>query len=203
MFRRALAFAACLSGCTPLAAEAAGFGNEFLAHVVGRLFRQGESFACFSRQYDAAHLAAHPRQRATFVKALVDAHFVEPWAPNGYKGYMYQVSLAFRFRDRAETLTGVAECGDGKPKDSLRDGAVCAMVGGTTAHLAVEGENVLVIRIPGGADLWAPGPKEQRHDTVNNPFGPDDEAFRLQRTHLGQCDDLAFDRQKPLRPHER
>lgn len=202
MLRRALVLAACLPGFAPSATQAAGFGNEFLAHVVGRLFRHGESFACFSRRYDAGRLAAHPRQQVIFVKALIDAHFMEPWAPNGYRGYMYQVSLAFRFRDRAETLTGVAECGDGKPKDSLRGGAVCAMVGGTTAHLSLERDNVLVMRIPGGADLWAPGPKEQRHDTVKNPFGPDDVVFRLTRADLKQCEELAFDRQKPLRPHE-
>ena len=101
-----------------------------------------------------------------------------------------------------ETLTGVAECGDGKPKDLLRGGAVCAIVGGTTSHLALHGNNVLVMRIPGGADLWAPGPKERRHDTVKNPFGSDDVELRLARTDLKQCEDLAFDRQKPLRQHE-
>ena len=101
-----------------------------------------------------------------------------------------------------ETLTGVAECGDGKPRDSLRGGAVCAIVGGTASHLALHGNNVLVMRIPGGADLWAPGPKETRHDTVKNPFGSDDEEMRLARTDLKQCEDLAFDQQKPLRQHE-
>ena len=91
---------------------------------------------------------------------------------------------------------------DGKPKDSLRGGAVCAIVGGTTSHLALHGNNVLVMRIPGGADLWAPGPKEKRHDTIKNPFGSDDVELRLARTDLKQCEDLAFDRQKPLRQHE-
>jgi len=48
--------------------------------------------------------------------------------------YMYQVTLAFKFRDRNETLTGVAECGDGKPNDSLRSGANCAGPGDAGAH---------------------------------------------------------------------
>jgi hypothetical protein len=56
--------------------------------------------------------------------------------------------------------------------------------------------------VPGGADLWMPGPVAKPHDTVNNPFGPDDRVFRLIRTDLKQCEDLAFDNQKPLRPHE-
>lgn len=183
-------------------AAAASSGNEFLAHVVGHLYSQGESFACFTRHYDSAHLAAHPRQQVIFAKALVDAHFRESSLPGGGTGYMYQVSLAFRFRGREETLTGVAECGDGTPKDSLLGGAVCAGPGKNASHLALEGDTVLVMRIPAGGDLWAPGPIDKRHDAVKNPFGPDDTEFRLVRTGLKQCEDLAFDRQKPLRPHE-
>jgi hypothetical protein len=116
---------------------------------------------------------------------------------------MYQVSLAFRFRGREETLTGVAECGDGTPKDSLLGGAVCAGPGEKASHLALNGDRVLVMRIPAGVDLWAPGPIDQRHDTVKNPFGADDTEFRLVRTGLKQCEDLAFDRQKPLPPTSR
>ncbi len=203
MLRRILTIAAFLTGFAALGhVAAAGYGNEFLAHVVGHLYRQGESFACFSRQFDAAHLAAHPRQNAIFAKALVAAQFGAPLLPHWRTGYMYQVSLAFRFRGREETLTGVMECGDGTPKDSLRGGAVCAVVGGKDSHLALDGNKVLLMRIPGGADLWSPGPVDQRHDTVKNPFGPDDVVFRLVRTDLKQCEDLAFDRQKPLRPHE-
>jgi len=201
MFRRALTIAVVLATFTS-SGRTAGLSNEFLTHLVGHLYRQGESFGCFSRRYEEAHFAAHPGQQVIFAKALIDAYFTERWAPNGYEGYMYQVSLAFKFRGREETLTGVAECGDGRPKDSLSGGASCAMVEGTTSHLALDGDDVLVMRIPGGADLWAPGPKTQRADTVKNPFGLDDAEFRLVRTDLKQCEDLAFDRQKPLRPHE-
>ena len=203
MLHRTLTIAAILAGFAPLDhAAVASSGNEFLAHVVGRLYSRGESFACFSRQYDAAHLAAHPRQQVIFAKALVDAHFRESSLPGGDAGYMYQVSLAFRFRGREETLTGVVECGDGTPKDSLLGGAVCAGPGENASHLALDGDTVLVMRIPAGGDLWAPGPIDQRHDTVRNPFGPNDTEFRLVRTGLKQCEDLAFDRQKPLRAHE-
>lgn len=172
-------------------------GNRFLAELLGRpLERQGESFACFSREYDDAHLSAHPQQQVAFVRALVAAR--APATPSP----MYQVTLAFRFRGRAETLTAVAECGGGKPPDSVRGGARCAGPGDAETRLALAGRQAVVMTIPGGADLWAPGPTDQRHDTVANPFGPDDKAFRLVRTDLKQCEDLAFERQKPLRPHE-
>ena len=138
MLRRALIVVVFLA-CFSQLGRAAGSSNEFLAHLVGHLYRQGESFACFSRQYSAAHLAAHPGQQVTFMKALVDAHFSEPWAPHQPALYMYQLRLAFRFRGREESLTGVAECGDGTPKDSLRGGSVCAGPGDKPSHLALDG----------------------------------------------------------------
>lgn len=202
MLRRAFVLVAFVAGFSPLAL-AAGAGNAFLAHLLGHLYRHGESFACFSRQYDAAHLASHRDQQVTFIKALIAAHFAQSRVPSQAGYYMYQVSLAFKFRGREEILTGVAECGDGTPKDTLRGGAVCAGPGDQPSHLALDGNKILVMKFQGGADLWAPGPIDQRHDIVKNPFGPGDEAFRLARTDLKQCNDLAFDRQKPLRPHER
>ena len=145
MLRRSLTIAVLLAGFAVLEQAAAGsFGNEFLAHVVGHLYRQGESFACFSRQYDAAHLAAHPRQQVIFAKALVHAHFREASLPGGEAGYMYQVSLAFRFRGREETLIGVAECGQGTSKDSLRGGAICAGPGVAALNLAPDGDGVVL-----------------------------------------------------------
>jgi hypothetical protein len=204
MLGRILIVAASIAGLTPIAqARAAAPDSEFLSHVLGRrLSRDGETFACFTRKYDDAHLAAHPAQRVTFVTALVDAHFRESSLPPLRGSYLYQVSLAFNFRDRAETLTGVAECGDGTPKDSLRGGAHCAGPQSASARLALQGRRVLVVTLPEGADLWTPGPVDQRHDTVKNPFGSDDKVFRLVRTDLKECEDLAFDRQRPLRPHE-
>jgi hypothetical protein len=110
MLRSTSTIAAFLAGFAPLdQAAAASSGNEFLAHVVGHLYPRGESFACFTRQYDAAHLAAHPRQQVIFAKALVDAHFRDSSLPGGYSGYMYQVSLAFRFRSRKEADGGTQE----------------------------------------------------------------------------------------------
>lgn len=155
-------------------------GNEFLATV----------------------LAVRPKQKVAFMKALIAAYYRQSSLAPASGAYSYQVSLAFRFRTRADTLTGVAECGEGRVRDSLRGGAYCAGPGDPGAHLRLQGRQVLVMTIPNGADLWAPGPVEKRHDTVKNPFGADDKTFLLIRTDLSECEDLAFERWKPLRPHE-
>ena len=201
MLRRALIAAVFGSLTFGRQAHAATAGNKFLADLLGSPPR-GESFACFSRQYDDAQLAARPKQKVSFVKALIAAYRQQSSLGPASSPYSYQVSLAFRFRDRADTLTGVAECGEGRVKDSLAGGAYCAGPGDPGAHLGLQGRQVLALTIPNGADLWAPGPVEKRHDTVKNPFGDDDKTFLLIRTNLSECEDLAFERWKPLRPHE-
>ena len=201
MLRQALV-AAAFGSLIPGQQAHATAGNEFLAALLESLPRQGEYFACFSRQYDEVQLAARPKQKVAFVKALIAAYHQKSALKPARGAYAYQVSLAFRFRDRADLLTGVAECGEGRVRDSLRGGAYCAGPGDAGAHLGLQGRQVLVLNIPNGADLWGPGPVEKRHDTIKNPFGADDKTFLLIRTELGECEDLAFERQKPLRPHE-
>ena len=116
ILRRALIIAAALAEFMSAGhAHSAGSENEFLANLLGRLYRQWESFACFSRQYDDAQLAARRGQRVTFVKALVDAYFRESSFAPAKGSYLYQVSLAFRFRDRTETLTGSRNAATGRP----------------------------------------------------------------------------------------
>lgn len=76
MLRRALTIAVFLASFVALG-QAAIAGNAFLAHLLGHLYRKGESFACFSREYAPAHLASHPDQQVTFIKALIAAHFAQ------------------------------------------------------------------------------------------------------------------------------
>jgi hypothetical protein len=52
------------------------------------------------------------------------------------------------------------------------------MPGAETGHVAdrayLRGPDLLVLSIPGGADLWMPGPIDKRHAMAKNPFDPDD-----------------------------
>jgi hypothetical protein len=197
---RVRAIAAVLAALAAVPSAWADPRSAFLARLVGHLERKGESFACFSRRYDDSYLAAHPRQNVAYAKMLVSAYFRESSLDPKYSAYSYQLGLAFKFRGRPEQLTSVAECGS---KDSPR-GAECAGPVGSDGNmrLALESDRAVLMTIPHGSDLWAPGPVEQRHAVVKNPFGDDDKAFRLERAPLSECDDLAFERQKPLRPHE-
>ncbi len=197
---RILAIAAVLAAIEPIPSAEAAAKNEFLARLVGHLYRDGETFACFSRRYNDSYLAAHRQQNVAYAKVLVSAYFRPSSIDPKYSAYSYQLGLAFKFRGRPEQLTSVAECGS---KDSPR-GFECAGPVGSDGnmHLALESDHALRMTIPHGSDLWAPGPIDQRHDIVKNPFGADDKVFRVERAPLAECEDLAFERQKPLRAHE-
>jgi hypothetical protein len=119
----------------------------------------------------------------TYVKALIAAYFQESSFAFVSGFYSYRVSLAFRFRDRAETLTQVVECRDGKPRDSLWGGANCAGPDEDGSHLALQGRQVLVIAIPNGANLWVladqPAPRHRqesvrfrRQGLSSSSYGP-------------------------------
>jgi hypothetical protein len=194
-----LAISAVLATLAPGLVEAEP-NDAFLSRLVGGLHRNGESFACFSRRYDEAHLATHPRQSVAYAKMLVSAYFRPSPLDPKHGAYAYQLGLGFKFRGNSDLLTSVAECGS----KNTPFGAECAGPVGSDGdmRLALESDRAVLMTLPHGSDLWAPGPVEQRHEVVKNPFGEDDKTFRLERAPLAECEDLAFERQKPLRPHE-
>jgi hypothetical protein len=174
---------------TALPASAAA-PSPFLARLMGRAPGEGKTFACFTRVYDDAHLAARPLQNVRAMDVLVVAYST--------LDYGYQLRMGFRFRGRAEELTTVAECGGAgdRPPDSLRGVAVCAgPVGGGSMRVALDDDGSALMAIPNGAHLWRPGPPNPK-DTVDDAFGPDDKLFRLTRTDLSNCADQMFDDEK-------
>ncbi len=155
--------------------------GPFVTRLMGRAPGEGKTFACFTRVYDDRHLVAHPQQNVASLTLLAVAY--------SSLQYGYQLRIGLRFRDRAEPLSTVAECGVSRARNSLRHGAICAGIGGTT-RLAIENRRSILLRLPVGANLWRPGPPGQ--STVDDAFGADDKPFRLYRAALSHCDDQAI-----------
>jgi hypothetical protein len=164
------------------AAQAAQPG-AFVTFLAGQKPGQGKTFACFTRNYDAAHLVAPPDQRVTAVRMLATVY--------SNLDYGYQLRLGLNVRDRQAALESVAECGNGQVRDRLDRAAICAGIGGKV-RLAIENRNVVQLSLPLDTNLWAPGPN-QKSDIVQNAFAEDDKHFRLTRAPLSQCDDQALD----------
>jgi hypothetical protein len=157
--------------------------SRFVSELIGARPGEGKTFACFTRVYDAAHLAAHPEQNVTAAEMLVVAY--------SSLDYAYQLRMGFRFRDHPQWLTTVAECG--RTAGSRGGGAVCAGPSdGGHMRLVLEGRRTVLITLPEGAALWKGGPPNP-DDTVDDAFHADDRVFRLERVPLGRCDDQAID----------
>ena len=78
----------------------------------------GADGPCFSRSYDAAHLAAHPDQRVTQLLVRADT---EDMTHSGTKDLLLLVDVTVR--DGATPYSGVAYC------DRVGDGLACLMEG--------------------------------------------------------------------------
>jgi hypothetical protein len=153
-----------------------------------------ETFACFNRVYDPAHLAAHPQQN---VKTMTLLAVLDPANPEDVQ---LRFGVAFR------TRKGVLETNGGCAVVSGENGAPASA---TSAHCNVDCDggaidvtlksdgNVLV-GIPAGARLWKPGEDDPDKD-VHGAFGPDDKLFRLDRAALDQCLPLAADQNEKAR----
>ncbi len=164
-----------------------------------------KNYACFVRRYDAEHLAQHPLQKVSVMKLLITAEQVpdEPVLE-------YSFRLGVNFRDRPGNFDSSGDCGrapsikgpddDTPPEDRvmLPDGidfscGVDCDGGGITVNLAHKDAAVIVklerVRIWKGKN-----PDEAAESSLQG--GADDKVFRLDRTSLNDCAELANDRKE-------
>ncbi len=162
--------------------------SAFVTKLLGQRPGPGKTFACFTRSYDSAHLAAHPHQNVTSMEVLATYY--------GGTQQSYQLRIGFHFRNHPELLTTVAECGSRDPT-SARGVALCAGPGDGQGQLRLAGRKALLVTLTPGIHLWKPGPPNPK-DTVDDAFGPDDKVIRLDRAPTSRCIDQAFEYEKSL-----
>ncbi|HEX5210416.1 MAG TPA: hypothetical protein VFW22_01610 [Pseudolabrys sp.] len=167
--------------------DAQAFAKRLLGHEVAA---KGNTYACFARRYDAAHLRRHSQQKTTAMKLLVSAEMVpDHQQPN------YSFTLGMTFRDRKGHFDTTGSCGhpaaeqEGSDKLVLGCGVDCDG-GGLQIEMANDDKSVIV-RIDRMA-IW----NNDRPDDERGSFdgGADDKAFRLDRVGLEEC--------KPLMPKD-
>ena len=185
-FTRLLFCSLALTSLVLVSRTQAASPNRFVTTLAGRTPGEGKTLACFARDYDAAHLAAHPHQNVASIHALVVVY--------SNMDYGYQLRIGLHLRDNPEALSTVAECGNGEKRDKLQRAAICAGIGGHVL-LAVENRNFVQLSIPRSTGLWHSGPP-QPNNLVQNAFGEDDRHIRLRRAPLAQCVDQALDDQE-------
>lgn len=176
---------------TPGEAAAGGFIAGFLGAEPSKT---AESFACFNRVYDPAHLATHPQQN---VKTMTLLAVVDPTNPDDV-----QLRFGVTFRSRKGMLETNGGCGIVRDEKGAPTNATTAHCGvdcdGGAIDVTLKTDGNVLVGIPAGARLWKPG-SDSPDDNVHGAFGPDDKLFRLDRAALDQCLPLASDKNEKAR----
>jgi hypothetical protein len=137
--------------------------------------------ACFSRNYDAAHLAQHKDQ--TVVEMGFRLAFVVERNDDGSTYESWRYALNARKRGGAEASLATGECGEGAGKSFCGvecDGGGVYVVPQPDGSLLVEFGDSRGIRMTAGCG-------EDEDDFVMLEPGKDDKAFRLARVPDAQC----------------
>jgi hypothetical protein len=164
------------------------FANKLYAADVTQ---QKKTFACFVREYDAAHLAKHPQQKVSAMKLLVTAELMpEDESPN------HSFSLGLKFRSKPGDFRSGGSCGHAKVSESEngKEHLGCSVDcdgGSIDVELSADAKSTIV-RV-GSVVIWDPK-KPDTEDRLHLNGGTDDRVFRLDRAPLEMCKSLVNDK---------
>jgi hypothetical protein len=164
------------------------FANKLYAADVTQ---QKKTFACFVREYDAAHLAKHPQQKVSTMKLLVTAEQV-PEDEN----INHSFSLGLKFRGKPGDFRSGGSCGHAKASESEngKEHLGCSVDcdgGSIDVELSADAKSTIV-RV-GSVSIWDPK-KPDTEDRLHLNGGTDDRVFRLDRAPLEMCKSLVTER---------
>ncbi len=199
---RSLALAGLLAAALVLAARPgladqqqadADFAKRMFAGSAGK-----KSYACFTRHYDAAHLAQHPLQKVSVMRLLIGAEK----APDD-QVLEYSFRLGVNFRDRPGDFDSSGECGHAPTvRNPDTDPPVTAGIdfqcdvdcdgGGIAVNLA-NGDGSLIVKLD-RITIWKG--KDRDDSATGLTGGADDKVFRLDRANLSECTSLVTDRKE-------
>jgi hypothetical protein len=143
---------------------------------------------CFTRRYDAAHLARLPRQQTTAMRLLVTA---EPGTEGEGTSYMFRLGVTLR--DTAGRFESGGGCGLHATETGTAITFGCGVDcdgGGISVEMARDDAAVLV-KID-SVRIWKPGVDDDNEES-RSLGGGDDRIFRLDRAALSECASLVDD----------
>jgi hypothetical protein len=185
----ALAILTMVGGACADDVDAAAFANRLFAKNLATI---AKSYACFTRRYDADHLARHPQQKVSVMQLLITAETL----PED-KALNYSFRLSLKFRNRRGNFNSSGDCGHPMASeisgDKMQLGcAVDCDGGGISVELAHADKSTLIrlehIRI------WQNNKPDD--EDLDLSGGADDRVFRLDRAKLDECRSLITDRKE-------
>ena len=210
-FARTLPLLAGLLALTAIAGPAIADDRQLDADFAKRMFAwtapKPKGFACFTRRYDAAHMAQHPLQKVSAMKLLITAEKTDP----DDRVLDYSFRLGVNFRDRAGNFDSSGDCGhaptikdsenpDIPPEDRVTrptgidfECDVDCDGGGVNVSLA-NSDNAIILKLD-HIRIWkSNAPDAEAAGALQ--AGADDKVFRLDRTTLNECASLVADREE-------
>jgi len=167
--------------------------DEFVTRLFAGTMRQKNSYACFSREYDVAHLASHKLQKVAAMRLLVTAERV----PQD-EALNYSFRLGVRFRHRSGNFDSSGDCGHAAVAQETSDRAVlkCSVdCDGGGLEIGITSDNKSTMIRLERVRIWRRNnPDEEAADAL--VAGVDDRVFRLHRVSLKDCTSLVTDRKE-------
>lgn len=170
-------------------AQRAAFDQRLFAAEVGTK----TAYACFTRRYDAEHLARHPQQKVREMKLLVSAE-----KPPEEAALTYSFRLGFKYRQRrSETFDSSGSCRHAVVQDSgndMRLGCSVDCDGGRIDIALAKDDQATLVRVE-RIRIWQHN-KPDEDASGDLVGGTDDRIFRLDRVDTRACASLVTDRQE-------
>jgi hypothetical protein len=168
--------------------------TDFAKRVFADTIDKPTEYACFSRHYDAQHLAEHPLQKVSIMKLLVSAE-----RDAGDKKLAYSFRLGVNFRNRPGDFDSSGDCAHLTDDDAATQKAdfgcgVDCDGGGIGVALAKDNASVLV-RLNDAIRIWK-GKNYDEDASIALKAGADDKVFHLDRANINDCAPLAMDRKE-------
>lgn len=144
---------------------------------------------CFARNYNAAHLAKHPKQTVSSIRFFLTyyKHESDEHRPQAPRSYIYKLTVQVRDRP-GKTFTAVGDC---LPGDGVINCYVDCDGGGVQVSWRKKPEIILVdLRRTGHVRLASCGGEdEDDEDGMALLPGADDRTFLLTRMKDSECPD--------------
>jgi hypothetical protein len=166
--------------------KAAAFDTRVFTGPVGV-----KSYACFVRQYDADHLAQHPKQKVSAMKLLVAAE-----KPPG-EPINYSFRLGIKYRHRSGNFDSSGYCNHTTAEASageIRFGCGVDCEGGGIEVALSKDDTSAIVRLE-RITVWnRDKPDPEAGDALL--AGADDRIFRVDRAEASECAELVTDRKE-------
>lgn len=168
----------------PITKEDVAFQQRLFGHpLAGKTLH-----ACFTRVYDAGHLAQHPQQNVRTMALLVRAN-PDVDQPR------YELSLGMTFRKSGSHFESSGDCGSIHDTSTVGGSSATAHCGvdcdGGQLDVAMKDDKSVQVTIPAGVRIWRAGSDDDRDQSRR--FGRDDKVFHLEKAALIECLSLAND----------